>query len=124
MPSKEELKGTSAEVLVAEPLGDNPKASGEVLSFHHTVQGLPPGQWKVECECFGMTGFHDVVASICEWHFGTDHPILGSGGLKVYNVVPAVKSDGRFQDGVCTVWVENTWGGNLDVKISILAAAP
>jgi len=36
-----------------------------------------------------------------EWNDNDPRPMLGAGGLKVYNAVPACGSDGRFQDGTC-----------------------
>lgn len=117
---QEQLKGTSAEVLVAKPLGENPKSVGTLFYFTHVVL-LPPGQWKVDCPCPGVNWDHVVVASACEWNSSAVKPVLGAGGVKVYNVVPGVRSDGNLQDGNCAVWIENTWGGNLNVRITIFA---
>jgi hypothetical protein len=114
---QEQLKGTSAELLKAEPLGTNPKAVGALFYFTHVLT-LPPGQWKVDCDCPGVNWDHVAVASATEWN---SRPILGAGGLKVYNVVPGVRSDGSLQDGTCAVWIENTWGGNLKVRITIFS---
>ena len=122
MLSKEQLQGTSAEALVAERLGEIPV--GQVAVFYHLVPQVPFGQWKIECDCSPVTGLHHAVASACEWSIAAFHPVMGAAGLKVYNVVPACRADGHFQDGICTVWIESTWNGKIDVLIMIFVASP
>jgi hypothetical protein len=118
---QEIFKGTSAEVPRGKPLGENPKSTG-TLQFFSTIVTLPPGQWKVDVGCPGMLGQgHFAVASACEWNDHAIRPMLGAGGLKVYNVVPGCRSDGVFQDGTCAVWIENTFSGNMKVRVTVFA---
>ena len=117
---QEIFKGTSAEVPQGKPLGENLKDAGD-LRFFHTILTLPPGQWKVDVACNGVTRFHYAVASACEWNDHDIRPMLGDGGLKVYNVVPACGSNGRFADNTCAVWVENTFSRNMKVRITVFA---